>query len=155
MTAEPPLEMHDVAAPRRGYRPADYYSSATPAPVLPRWAPFGCGAASVLVLIVVFAGGAFLAGGGFTDFMDLVFGMTMGEMRGMYAAEVTDAQKRDLEREIETLREHLRNERIAAGALDPVLQAMRRATSDEKLAPAEVDKIVSAARKVNATAKAR
>ncbi|HEX2120134.1 MAG TPA: hypothetical protein VHL59_00700 [Thermoanaerobaculia bacterium] len=155
MTAENPLETSEIAAPRRVYRPADYYSSATPPPILPRWAPFGCGAASVVILIVVFAGGAFLAGGGFTDFMDLVFGMTMGEMRGMYAADVTDAQKKELEREIETLREHLRNERIAAGALDPVLQAMRRATADEKLARAEVEKIVAAARRINSAAKAR
>jgi hypothetical protein len=142
-----------VPAPRRALWPADYYSGPTPSPVLPRWATFGCGAAAVFVLIVVFAGGAFLAGGGFVQMMDMVFGMTLGEMRGMYAAEVAPAQKTALESEIEALRKNLREEKIAPAALDPVLQAMRRATSDEKLNAAEVQEITAAAKKANATRK--
>src|SRR6185436_16953514 len=100
-------------AGERVYRPADYYSSASPERVLPQWAPYGCGAASVLILILVFGGGAWLAGGGFTQMMDLVFGITMGEMRGMFAKEVTAAQKQSLEREVETLRQNLRDERVS------------------------------------------
>ncbi len=133
--------------------PAEYYSGPTPSAVLPRWATFGCGAAAVLVLIVVFAGGAFLAGGGFVQMMDMVFGMTLGEMRGMYAADVAPAQKTALESEIEALRKNLREEKIAPAALDPVLQTMRRATSDEKLTPVEVRDITAAAKKANASGK--
>ncbi|HUP63402.1 MAG TPA: hypothetical protein VNA69_23650 [Thermoanaerobaculia bacterium] len=136
-------------------RPADYYSSATPEPVLPRWAPFGCGAASVLVLIIVFAGGAWLAGGGFTDFMDFVFGMTMSELRGMYDPAVTAEQKKTLEDEIATLRKNLREERVAATSLKPVLRAISKASADEKVHAGELQQIVAAARKLNATAKRR
>jgi hypothetical protein len=136
-------------------RPADYYASATPEPILPRWAPFGCGGLALVVLAVVFAGGAYLSRGGFTELMDLAMGMTMGEMRGMFTPEVTAAQKESLEGEIKTLRRNLRERGIAIAALDPVMQAMRRATADEKLRPDEVDAVVSAARKANASAKRR
>ena len=143
-----------VAQPRFSW-PADYYSGPTPAPVLPRWAPFGCGAAAVVVLVIVFAGGAFLASGGLVDLMDMVFGMTLGEMRGMYEAEVTPAQKKALETEIETLRKNLREKKISVASLDPVLQAMRRGTANEKLNPKEVGEITAAARKANQSSSRR
>jgi hypothetical protein len=134
-------------------RPADYYSSATPEPVLPRWAPFGCGAASVVVLLIVFAGGAWLAGGGFTTFMDFALSMTMSELRGMYDPAVTAAEKKSLDDEMSALRKHLRDERVSAAKLDPVLRALRKAMADDKVRGDELQEIVSAARKLNATAK--
>jgi hypothetical protein len=127
--------------------PADYYASETPKPVLPRWAAFGCGAASVFVLLIVFAGGAWLRSGGLVDFMDLVFGMSMGELRGMYTSEVTPAQKEALEREMEAMREQLRTRGIPVANVQPVLQTMQKAIKDEKLTPAEVDAITAAAKK--------
>jgi len=134
-------------------RPADYYSSPAPERVLPPGVSYGCGGAALLVLILVFAGGAFLARGGFTQVMDLVFGMTMGEMRGMYAPDVTAAQKKSLESEIETMRGNLRGERVSVQSLEPVLNAIRRATSDKKLDGREVEWIVAVTRKVNAAVK--
>jgi hypothetical protein len=150
-----PDEPVAVAAERRPYlRPADYYSTATPQAILPLWARYGCGALSLFILILVFVGGAiFSTGGGLTQFMDFAFGMTMGEVRGMYQPAVTDAQKKALEAEIETLREHLRTERISVASINPVLQTINRAIGDEKLQPAEVDAIIGAARKANASAK--
>jgi hypothetical protein len=140
--------------PRRGiYRPADYYSSASPERVLPRWAPYGCGAASVLVLIIVFAGGAWLASGGFTQMMDLVFGMTMGEMRGMFAKDVTAAQKAALEREVESLRQNLRDEKVSVQKIQPLLEAIRKATDDKKVDRREVEWITALAKEINARRK--
>ena len=131
-------------------RPCDYYSSASPERVLPAWAPYGCGAAALLILILVFAGGAFLSRGGFTQVMDLVFGMTMGEMRGMYTAEVTPAQKKALEDEIASMRKNLREEKISVQSLQPVLKTIQKATGDQKLSAKEIEGIVAATRKVNA-----
>jgi len=136
-------------------RPCDYYSSASPERVLPAWAPYGCGAAALLILILIFAGGAFLAHGGFTEVMDLVFGMTMGEMRGMYTADVTAAQKQSLEREIETMRRLLREEKISVQSLQPMLKTIQKGTGDQKLTAGEVERIVAAARKLNAAAQPR
>ena len=127
--------------------PAEYYASATPAPVLPRWAAYGCGAAAVLVLIVVFAGGLWLNSGGFAQLMDFTFAMSLGEMRGMYTPEVTPEQKDAMEREIETMRANVREKGISAGAMQPVLQTIQKAIKDEKLTPAEVDEITAAAKK--------
>jgi hypothetical protein len=125
--------------------PADYYSSATPAPVLPRGGSYGCGAAAVVVLVIVFAGGAWLSSGGFTQFLDFAFGVTLGEMRGMYASDVTPAQKQTLEKEIETIRDEVRNGKVPVKNLQGLLQSMQKAMGDEKLTRAEVDELIAAA----------
>ena len=138
-------EPQTLTNPRRW--PADYYSSATPEPVLPRWASYGCGGAAVLVLIVVFAGGLYLSGGGFAQLMDFTFGMTLGEMRAMYTPEVTQAQKDAMERAIETMRTNVREGKTSAAAMQPTLQAIQKAIKDEKLTPAEVEAITAATKK--------
>jgi Flp pilus assembly protein TadB len=117
--------------------------------VLPRGATFGCGAASIVALIVLAGGAAWMAAGGIVDFMDLVMGMSMGEVRGMYASNVTPAQKKELDDAIESLRGNLRTGKVPLSRLDPVLQTMRKGIADKKLQPAEVDALTAAARKAN------
>jgi hypothetical protein len=139
--------------PPSGFRrPADYYSTPPPPRALPQWVSFGCGGASALIIVIVFAGGSYLARGGFIDLMDMMFGMTMGEMRGMYAADVSAAQKADLEQQIKSMREHLRGHEISIAAIQPLLKTMQKATSDEKLHANEVGQIIAATRKVNSSA---
>ena len=139
----------ESVVPRRWMWPAEYYSGPTPPAVLPRGVTFGCGAASAVALLLIFAGGVFMASGGMLQFMDLVLGMSMGEIRGMYTAEVTAAQKKDLEDSVEALRKSLREEKVSIANLDPVLQAIRKGTGDRKMHPAEVETISGAARKAN------
>jgi len=140
--------------PQRRFRwPADYYSSATPRPVLPQWATFGCGAAAVVVLIIVFAGGLFLGGGGLAQLMDFAMGMSLGEMRGMYTPDVTAAQKETLDREMEAMRVGLREKAIVVKDIQPVLQTMQKSIRDEKMTPAEVDQLTAVVRKANASRK--
>lgn len=129
--------------------PADYYASETPAPVLPSWTTYGCGAAAVAVLLLVFAGGAWLSRGGFAQFLDLAFGMSLGEMRGMYAPDVTALQKQQLETEIEALRENVRAGRLPPASLQRLLQTLQKTMSDEKLTGAEVGAITTEARNAN------
>ena len=142
----------ETIAPRRFLWPADYYSGPSPRAILPRAAIFGCGGASLAALIALFAGGAFLASGGLVGAMDLMLGATMGEVRGMFAADVTEAQKKELEEAIEVMRTSLREEKISVAALDPVLQTMRKAIADEKMQPDEVEAVAAAARKAVAPA---
>ncbi|HLE55893.1 MAG TPA: hypothetical protein VJB15_02330 [Rhodothermia bacterium] len=134
---------------RRFVWPAEYYSGPDRAPVLPRGVTFGCGIAAVVVLALVFIGGAYLASGGFVQLMDLVFGQTLGEIRGMYTPDVTAAQKADLEQSIESLRQNMRAGKVSIQNLDPLLQAMRKSVSDKKVQPAEVETMTAAARKAN------
>jgi len=137
----------------RVVRPADYYSGPSPARVLPPWVSFGCGGASVLILVIVFAGGAYLAHGGFTDLMDLVFGMTMGDLHGMYTKDVTAAEKKSLDDEIETLRANLRGEKITVRSLQPLLKDIAKVSRDKKVDAREVEQLLGEAKKVNARAK--
>ena len=133
---------------RRFQWPADYYSSATPAPVLPSWAAFGCGAAAVVILLLVFAGGAWLSRGGFTDFMDMALGMSVGEMRGMYADDVTPEQRKSLDAGIESMRVSLREEKISVAALQPFMQELQRAVDDKKITPAEAKTLEETSRRI-------
>jgi hypothetical protein len=131
------------------YKPCEYYASPSPERVLPEWATYGCGALAVVALVVVFAGGAYMAGGGFLDLMDLTLGMTMGELRGMYASDVTPALKSSLETEMTTMRKLLREQKIGVPAIQPVLETIRKTSGDKKLSRAEVERIIAAVKKAN------
>lgn len=134
--------------------PADYYSSPTPEAILPRWAAYGCGAASLVALAVIFIGGAWLARGGFTDLMDLTLGMSLGEMRGMYAAGVPDERKRSLDAEIERMRQNLRDGNINVANMQPFLEGLRQAVRDESVTIEETVRLEETARKINERAAA-
>ncbi len=133
--------------------PADYYSSGAPKPILPRWAPFGCGAAAVVVLILVFAGGALLSSEYFIDFMDFAIGMSISEMKGQYAADVSAGQKKALDDEIERMRKNLREKKISMQAMQPFLQRLRDVSADRKVTTAEATTLQAVARKINSGAK--
>jgi hypothetical protein len=132
-------------------RPADYYSGPSPAAILPKGLTFGCGAASIAGMILLAFGGAWMAAGGIVDVMDLSFGMTLGEIRGMYKSDVTDPQKKDLERAMETMRENLRKGTMPIAALNPVLETMRQALSDKSVSAEEVRALIAAANKAAQT----
>lgn len=132
--------------PQRRRWPADYYSSATPDPVLPRGATYGCAAAAVAVLLVVFIGGAMLSGERLGTLIDLAMGTTLGEMRGMFTAEVTKEQKDTLEREIETMRKQLRSRAIPVASAQKFIAALDKAMRDDKITPAEVQQLTTVAR---------
>ena len=133
--------------------PADYYSAPVRAPILPRWAPFGCGAAAVVVLILVFAGGAFFSSSGFIDLMDFVIGMTASEMKGHYAAGVSAEQRKSLDDEVVLLRKNLREEKVSMVHLQPFLERLQDASADKSITTEEVALLESIARRINAKAK--
>ncbi|HET7437224.1 MAG TPA: hypothetical protein VFN10_21125 [Thermoanaerobaculia bacterium] len=129
-------------------RPADYYSGPAPHRVLPQWATLGCGGLAVLVLLVIFVGAALVTRGSLSSFLDLVVGMSVGEMKGMYTADVKPQQKQALDAEIERLRGDLRAGRTSMQTLEPLLRAMRSAMADTKVDGPEVDGMITAAKKV-------
>lgn len=139
--------------PRRFVWPSDYYSAPTPPSVLPRGVTYGCGAASLVVLLLFFIGGALMSAGGMTQFMDMALGMSLGEMRGMYSADVSAPRKKTLETEIETMREHLRTERIPLTGLQPFMQTLQSSISDRRVTGAEAAQLEETARKINASAR--
>ena len=138
-------------ASRRFVWPAEYYSGPSPVAVLPRGVTFGCGAAALVALLLIFAGGAFMASGGLVDLMDLTLGMSMGELRGMYTSDVTPAQKKEVDDAIEQLRSGMRDRKVSVARLQPVLETMRKAIGDKKVTPAEARSLTAAARKATAS----
>ena len=140
---------------RRFVWPADYYSSATPPPVLGRGVSYGCGIASVVVLLIIFIGGALLSSGGFTSFVDFAIGMSLGEMRKQYTGDVTPAQRASFESESLRLRENLRANRVGLPAVQPFLQGISNASMDRKVTLPEVRQLELIAQKINASAKAQ
>ena len=145
----------ETAGERQFVWPSAYYSAPTPASVLPGWSIYGCGALASLVLVMVFAGGAWLSAGGFIQFMDLAIGMSVAEMKGMYAADVPASQKESLAREIDAMRKNVSEGRLALPRLKSFFESLNKAISDKKVTNAEAATLERAARQVNASAKRR
>jgi hypothetical protein len=147
------MTVTETPAKRPFVWPAEYYSSGSPKPVLPAWAPFGCGAAAVVVLLVVFIGGALVTSGGLAEFMDMAVGMSVAEMKGQYAADVSAARKQSLDAEITLLRANLSEEKITIPQLQPFFELLRNASADKKVTAPEAANLEAAARMINGHAK--
>jgi hypothetical protein len=144
VTATPP----PAAAPPGAFRfPSAYYSAplSEVRPIFPKWVPAGCGIASAVIIVLLFAGGALVSGPALSQFMDFVLGLSLGEMRGMYAPEVTAQQKQHFDAEVKQLREGLRNNKVSVPNLQPFLKTMQTAIADGKVTPEEVDRLARAA----------
>lgn len=147
------MSVTETPAKRPFVWPAEYYSSGSPKPVLPAWAPFGCGAAAVVVLLIVFVGGALVTSRGLADFMDFAVGMSVAEMKGQYASDVSAARKQSLDAEITLLRKNLGEEKITIPELQPFLELLRNVSSDKKVTAPEAANLEAAVRMINARAK--
>lgn len=135
--------------PPRGFRfPAAYYTAplSEVRPLFPKWVPIGCGTASAVMLVLLFAGGALMTGSRLAQVMDFVLGTSLGELRAMYAADITAANKQRFDSEVKGLRDGLRNDRVSVQNLQPFLKAMNTAMADKKVTPGELDRLAASAR---------
>ena len=147
---EPAVPPPPLTVSKRSFRlPADYYAAplAEVRPIFPAWVPWGCGGAAALFLVILFAGGALLTGPRLAGAIDLVLGMTLGELKGMYTPQVTEDQKAAFDGAVETMREDLRQAKIGVQDVQPFLQAVQRTVGDQKVTPAEVERLTEIARK--------
>ena len=132
--------------------PADYYSS--PAgdarPLFPKWVPYGCGSAAILVLIVVFTFGILAARGRLGDLFDVAFWLPMqGEIDKMFTKDVKPADRAAFDAEMKSLRESVRLNRLPMQKLQPLLQTLREVVSDERVTPAETQRLIQELRQIN------
>ncbi|MGZ5476837.1 MAG: hypothetical protein ACXW29_11615 [Thermoanaerobaculia bacterium] len=150
VTATPP----PAAAPPSAFRfPCAYYSAplSEVRPIFPKWVPAGCGIASAVIIVLLFAGGALLSGPALSQFMDFVLGLSLGEMRGMYTPEVTAQQKQHFDDEVIHLRDGLRNNTVPMSNVQPFLKTVQTAIADGKVTPEEVDRLARAAEDATAS----
>ena len=132
-------------------RPADYYSTPTgdAKPLFPRWVPYGCGAAAIVLLIAIFVSGVFAARGGMGQLFDFMFGSMQGEIDKMFTKDVTPAQKAAFDSEMKSMRDLVRQNRLPIDRLQPLLRTMREVTSDESVTPAEADQLTKQMHEIN------
>lgn len=137
--------------------PAEYYCAplSEVKPIFPRWVPFGCGSASAVILVLMFVAGALFSGPRFGELMDFVIGTSIGELRGMYARDVTAAEKQRFDSEVERMREALRNGRIPVKNLQPFMKEMQSAIFDKSVTAEEVERLTKAAHDAQGTGKRR
>lgn len=135
--------------PPRSFRlPADYYTApwSDVRPLFPRWVPVGCGTAAAVILVLLFAGGAIVSGPRLAQLMDYILGTSLGELKGMYAADVTPGQKNQFDAEVNRLRDGLRSDKVSLQNLQPFLKTMESAIADKKVTAAEMETLTKSAR---------
>ena len=138
-------------------RPADYYSSplSEVRPIFHRAVPLGCGAASIVAILILFVGGAVAASGKGGTLFAALFGTMTDEIHGMFTKDVTAAQKSAFDAEMKTLRANLAEGKISMDALQPMLRTIRDTSGDSSVTAKETETLTKAARDVNRTARKR
>lgn len=138
-------------------RPADYYAAPVSEvrPIFPRGVPFGCGAASILAVAVLFIGGAVASGGKGGSIFAALFGAMATEIEGQFAKDVTAAQKKAFDDEMKALEKNLGDGKVSIDALQPLLHTIRDASGDNSVSGKETDQLIHAARDANGVASLR
>ena len=143
--AQAPEPATPPETPRRPFRlPAEYYASPERSPVLPRAVPFGCGAAALLFLIVLFVAGAMA-----DRFMPWLFGYMQKEADGQFTKDVPAADRAEFDRQFSELQARLKSGRTKLTRLQPFLEKLRDASMDEHITPEETKKLNEALRELN------
>ncbi|HEY6842952.1 MAG TPA: hypothetical protein VI391_02205, partial [Thermoanaerobaculia bacterium] len=119
-------------------------------PIFPRWVPYGCGAAAIVLLVLVFLAGIFAAHGGMAQMLDFMFGSMQGEIDRMFTKDVSAAQKAAFDGEMKTMRDRVRQNRLKIDRLQPLLRDLRDAISDEHVTPQEARKLTDEMHALNA-----
>ena len=146
----PPEGKHASAAlPFR--RPADYYSSPVgeARPLFPRWVPYGCGTASIILLLMVFALGAAFSSGALGELLEVMFATMQGEIDKMFTPDVNAAQKAAFDAEMKKMRDSIRTNRLTLDRMQPLLRTMREVASDERVTPAEAEQLTREMHEIN------
>lgn len=145
---EPVAPIAGPERPKTAFRfPAEYYCAplAEVRPIFPKWVPVGCGTASAVILVLLFAAGALFSGPRFGELMDFVVGTSIGELRGMYARDVTPAEKQRFDAELQRMRDGVRSGKVPVRNLQPFLKEMQSAILDKSVTAEEVERLTKAA----------
>ena len=132
-------------------RPADYYASPVQdvRPLFPRWVPFGCGAASIVLIVVLIGVAAGVSSGAFSSIFDLMFSQMQGEIDKMMTPDVKPQQKAAFDGEMKSMRERVRAGSIKMDRLQPLMRVMRDVVTDERVTSGEVDRLTREVHAVN------
>jgi hypothetical protein len=107
----------------------------------------------VVALILVFALGVALSHGLMGELFDLMFATTQGEIDKAFTRDVKPADRATFDAEMKTMRESVRQNRVPAERLQPLLRTLREVILDERVTPAEGQQLIREIREINRTVK--
>ena len=131
--------------------PADYYCSPVLEKdrILPRWVTIGCGTASLIILILLFAAGAFVNGGGGTRLVHAFFGRLQTELLQQCSHDVKPSQKTDFAAEFSTLQNRMSAGKVKADDMLAVFELIRDDSADNVVTPDELDRLTKKVHDIN------
>lgn len=139
-------------------KPADYYSGASgdtkKSTGCRNWA-IGCGGAGCLVLIILFAGGAWLVTRGMPTLVDYVFKDVETKVAQSGVAAATPEQKEALHDQVLRLRGNLESGTIGPGEVQSLIENAAQAASDGHVTSEELTGLIDQLKKVNDRAEHR
>jgi hypothetical protein len=118
-------------------------------PLFPPWVPYGCGTAAIVALMVIFGVGYAASRGGMGELLELIFASMQGEIDKMFTRDVKPEEKAAFDQEMKTMRESVRQNRLALDRLQPLLRSLREVTLDEKVTPEEVQRLTQEIHQIN------
>jgi len=134
-------------------RPADYY--AAPGndlrPLVPRRVPIGCGWASVVFVILLFAAGALAPRSG--ALLGKLFGSIGDDIDKHFTSDVTPVQRAAFAAEMKRLRAAASEGKLKLDKTQSFLKLATDVDGDDRVDHAEADKLIAALRDVNRSVK--
>jgi hypothetical protein len=136
-------------------RPADYYSSPadTLRPIFPKWMPFGCGIASLVVIAAMVLMAAGISSGAFNDLFGFVLTSMESEVVKMMATDVKPQQKVAFKAEMKTLRDSISSGKTTMDKLQPLMKSIRDVSIDERVTGPEIERLTREVHALNAPRK--
>src|SRR5690242_7414920 len=131
--------------------PADYYSSPERnRRIVPRGVTLGCGTAALIILILMFMGGAFINGGGGTRLVQKFFGQLQGELLSQCSKDVRPEQKTTFAAEFSQLQQRVGRGKVKSDDLLEMFRMIRDDSQDGVVTPAELDALTKKIHAMNA-----
>ena len=124
-------------------------------PLFPRAVPYGCGAASIVAILILFGIGVFAGSGKGGSIFGSILGMMAGEIDGMFTKEVSKAQRDAFEAEMKSLEKNLSQGKVSIDKVQPLLRTIRDTSGDNAVTPKEAEMLIQAARAANEVAPLR
>ena len=130
--------------------PADYYSSPVSGRrMFPRGLTLGCGTTALIILILMFIGGAFVNGGGGTRLIHGFFGRLQQELLQQCSRDVTPQQKTTFAAEFSAMQNRISAGKVKSDDLLGVFTLIRDDSSDNVITPAELDVLTKKIHAIN------
>ena len=132
--------------------PADYYSEpVSQRRIFPRWVTLGCGTVALVILIVLFAGGAWINSGGAPRLVHWFFGTMQSELFAACDRDVRSEQKTGFAAEMSALQERIIAGKANSDRVVEFLQAMRDDQADGHVSSAELEQLTKKLHEANTT----